>query len=243
MKLVRVHNPGRIVVARKRKGTKKMAARRRLKRRGRSSYDTARVARARASRASNPRRRRRHSRRRNPTIVARTTRRRHARATNPRRRRRHSRRRNPSALRIGQIAKDMIYGAGGAILTRTGTSLISGFVPGALTGSPFVDPVLQAAVAVIPVRWLGKRFLGQTQGDIMMLGGLISAGLSFADKFLPNIQGQLTSVIRTPIQTAPQAAIQPVNGAGLGDVYDVDMTAAGFGALGDVYDVDNEMFQ
>lgn len=214
-----------------------MAARRR-----RRTVTRRRTVRA---RATNPRRRRRrHSRRRNPSIVARATRRRSSTAINPRRRRRrHSRRmRNPSALRIGQIAKDMIYGAGGAILTRTGTSLISGFVPGAFAGSPFIDPVLQAAVAATAVRWVGGRFLGKAQGDIMMLGGLISAGLSLADKFLPNIQGQLTSIVRAPIQTAPQAAI-PVQGAGLGDVYDVDMQAAGFGALGDVYDVDNEMFQ
>jgi hypothetical protein len=59
---------------------------------------------------------------------------------------------------------------------------------------------------------------------------------------LPNIQGQLTSIVRAPIQAAPQAQI-PVQGSGLGDVYDVDMQAAGFGALGDVYDVDNDMFQ
>lgn len=137
----------------------------------------------------------------------------------------------------------MAYGAGGAILTRTGTALISGFVPGMFAGSPFVDPVLQAAVAVVPVRWAVTKVMGKAQGDIAMLGGLISAGLSLADKFLPNIQGQLTSIVRAPIQTAPQAAIQPVQGSGLGDVYDVDMTAAGFGALGDVYDVDNEMFQ
>lgn len=139
----------------------------------------------------------------------------------------------------------MVYGAGGAILTRTGTSVLSGFVPGAFAGSPFIDPALQALVAATLVRWAGKKFLGQTQGDIMMLGGLISAGLSAADRFLPNIQGQLTNIVRAPIQTAPQAAI-PVNGGGLGDVYDVDMQAAGFGALnglGDVYDVDQEMFQ
>lgn len=139
----------------------------------------------------------------------------------------------------------MGYGAAGAILTRTGTSLVSGFVPGAFAGSPFMGPALQVAVAAVPVRWVGKKFLGQTQGDIMMLGGLISAGLALADQFLPNIQGQLTSIVRAPIQTAPQAAI-PVQGGGLGDVYDVDMVAAGFGGfngLGDVYDVDNDLFQ
>lgn len=138
----------------------------------------------------------------------------------------------------------MAYGAGGAILTRTGTALISGFVPGAFAGSPFIDPALQAVVAATAVRWGVTKVLGKTQGDIAMLGGLISAGLSLADRFLPNIQGQLTSIVRAPIQTAPQAAI-PVQGGGLGDVYDVDMAAAGFaglGGLGDVYDVDQEMF-
>lgn len=216
-----------------------MAARRRRK-------TTVRRRSTRRAVAANPRRRRRrHSRRRNPVIVARATRRRrrHTAAANPRRRRRHSRRfRNPSGLRVGQIFKDMIYGAGGAILTRTGTAVLSGFVPGAFASSPFIDPALQAVVAVTLVRWAGKRFMGQAQGDIMMLGGLISAGLSAADKFLPNIQGQLTNIVRAPIQTAPQAAI-PVQGGGLGDVYDVDMQAAGFGRLGDVYDVDQEVFQ
>lgn len=131
----------------------------------------------------------------------------------------------------------MAYGAGGAILTRTGTALLIGFVPGALGSSPFVDPALQAAVAVTAVRWGVTKFLGKSQGDIAMLGGLISAGLSLADKFLPNIQGQLTSIVRAPIATAPQASI-PVQGSGLGDVYDVDMQAAGFG---DVYDVDMDV--
>lgn len=137
----------------------------------------------------------------------------------------------------------MAYGTAGAVLTRTGTALVSGFVPGALAGSPFVDPALQAVIAATAVRWGVGKVLGKTQGDIAMLGGFISAGLSFADKFLPNIQGQLTGFVqRAPIQTAPQATINPVQGSGLGDVYDVDMQAAGFGALGDVYDVDQEMF-
>lgn len=111
----------------------------------------------------------------------------------------------------------MIYGAGGAILTRTGTSLVQGFVPSALASSPFAGPVLQAVVASTAVRWAGKKFLGQTQGDIMMLGGLISAGLAAADQFLPNIQGQLTGIIRTPVQVT-----QPVvAGNGMNDVYEV----------------------
>jgi len=178
-----------------------------------------RTVRARA--VTNPRRRR-SRRRHNPSrIVARRRTRRLA--VNPRRRRRRhfSRRRNPSALRVGQILKDMIYGAGGAILTRTGSSLAMGFVPGSLTANPLAGPALQAVIAVTAVRWAGKKFLGQTQGDIMMLGGLISAGLDAADKFLPNIQGQLTGIIRAPVQVA--APIQAATGdqGALGDVYDV----------------------
>ncbi len=140
----------------------------------------------------------------------------------------------------------MAYGAGGAILTRTGAAVISGFVPGMFAGSPFIDPALQAVVAVTAVRWGVGKVMGKTQGDIAMLGGLISSGLSLADKLLPNIQGQLVGIVRAPVQVAPGAAVNPVQGGGLGDVYDVDMVAAGFGGfkgLGDVYDVDQELFQ
>ena len=132
----------------------------------------------------------------------------------------------------------MAYGAGGAILTRAGSSLVSGFVPGAFAGSPLIDPVLQAAVATFAVRPLVGRFLGKPQGEIAMLGGLISAGLSLADKYIPGIQNQLTSFVRAPVQIAP-SGVTPVTGAGMGDVYDVDMQAAGFGALGSLRDVED----
>lgn len=135
----------------------------------------------------------------------------------------------------------MIYGAGGAIATRVGASLVSGFVPGVISQSSFGEPLTQVVIAVTAVRWAGKKFLGQQQGDIMMLGGLISAGLSAADRFLPNIQGQLTSIVRAPVQLAPTAAI-PVVGEGqpaaalngYHDVYDVP----GFAGFADVEDID-----
>lgn len=187
------------------------------------STTTVRRRRRSTARAANPRRHRRSRRRHNPGVFVARRRTRRAAASNPHRRHRrhHSRRRhNPSALRVGQILKDMIYGAGGAILTRTGTSIAQGFVPGAFAGSPFTGPILQAAVAATAVRWLGKKFLGPTQGDIMMLGGLISAGLAAADQFLPNIQGQLTSIIRAPVQIAPPAAAQ-LPGNAMADVYEV----------------------
>lgn len=224
MKLVRVHNPSRIAIAKK-KG-KKMAARRRKK----TTKRRRRVTRV----TVNPRRRRRHARRRNPVIVARTV----------RRRRRFGRRRsNPSALRVGQLAKDAIYGAGGAILTRAGAQILTNFVPSVGSFSVYAEPVIQAAVAAVPVRMLGTKFLGKQQGDVMMIGGLISAGLALFDKVLPGVQQSIVGVASfNPIQPAPGAAI-PVQGSGLGDVYDVNLQEAGFGALGDVEDVDMMQFQ
>ena len=178
----------------------------------------------------NPRRRRRSSRRRNPQIVTRAI------SARGHRRRHHRRRNNPSAIRVGQILKDMIYGAGGAIATRAGASIAQSFIGSALGANPLVGPAVQAAVAVTLVRWGGKKFLGQQQGDIMMLGGLISAGLALADQYVPNLQGQLTGIVRAPVTVAPGVGATPA----LGDVYDVP-GFAGHG-LGDVYDVEPNQF-
>lgn len=193
----------------------------------------------RRARAHNPapRRRRRSVRRRrhNPVVARRRS---NARLANPRRHRRHHRRRsNPSAMRIGEILKDMIYGAGGAVLTRVGAGAVRGFIPASFSGQAYTEPLLQGAVAVLGVRLLGKKFLGQKQGDLMMLGGLISAGLAAFDSYLPNVQSQLSNIIRFPVAAAPQAAlpaVAAVQGSGLGDVYDVDLTAAGFGDVEEV---------
>lgn len=130
----------------------------------------------------------------------------------------------------------MVYGAGGAILTRVGASAVAGFVPGTFANQPYTAPVLQAAVAIFGVKTLGRKFLGQAQGDMMMLGGLISAGLAAADSYFPNVQSSLSNVLRFP-SLAPQAQLPaaiPVSGSGLGDVYDVDMVAAGFGDVEEV---------
>lgn len=134
----------------------------------------------------------------------------------------------------------MIYGAGGAIVTRSVASIAQGFVPSAFAGNPLAGPVVEAAVAVTIVRWGGKKFLGQQQGDIMMLGGLISAGLKLADQYLPNAQGLLTGIVRAPVSVAPGVGAQ----AALGDVYDVSSQFAALpsGGLGDVYDVPTDAF-
>lgn len=139
----------------------------------------------------------------------------------------------------------MVYGAGGAILTRVGYSAASGFIPMGFASSPFAEPVGQAVIAVTAVRWIGGKFLGKPQGDTMMLGGLISAGLAAADRFLPGITGQLTGMMRAPVMVAPQAAI-PVVGegqpaaalGGMNDVYDVP----GFAGYADVEDIDTGFF-
>lgn len=149
-------------------------------------------------------------------------------------------------MRIGEVFKEMIYGGGGAILTRAISSVAEGLVPASFAGSPMMRPIVQAAVAVVPVRWLGKKFLGgQKQADLMMLGGLISAGLAMADVYLPNLQGQLTGIFRAPLTltTAPQAQTTV---AGFSDVYDVPTLPGsmgfqglqgGFAGFGDVEDV------
>lgn len=230
MKVVRVYNPSGLMATKKRK-VKTMAKR---KRKAAATGTRRRTTRKRTA-TVNPRRRR-HRRRSNPGIVRRRTRR--TVAVNPRRWR-HHRRRNPSAAGIGQIFKNMVYGAGGAILTRVGEGLVSGFIPASLAGSSFAKPVVQAIIAVIPVRMAGTKFLGKPQGDIMMLGGLISAGLAAADAFLPNIQGQLTSIVRAPVQIAP---VVPQALAGFRDVEDVNYQAEGFGHFADVEDVDTGMF-
>lgn len=213
-----------------------MAARRRR------SSTRRRVARA---RAANPRRRRRVRRRRhNPAIVMRRRHRTHH------RRRRHSirRRRNPSAMRIGQVLKDALYGTAGAIATRSASALAQGFIPSAFAGFPLAEPLLQAFLAATVVRWAGKKFLGGPQGEIMAIGGYISAGLSAADKLIPGAQSSIVNIFNRPLAPAAQAQLPgAVNaGTGLSDVYDVDMQAAGFGnvpfGLGDVYDVQLDQF-
>lgn len=209
-----------------------MATKRRKRRRSASVGRPRRVA----AKTVNPRRRRR-SRRRNPTVIV--ARRRHSRrvsAAGPRKRRHARRRSNPSAFKVGQILKDMIYGAGGAIATRTIASIGAGFVPGGLMNNALAPAALQAVIAVTLIRWGGKKFLGQTQGDIMMAGGLISAGLALADQFLPNIQGQITGgvggILRAPVSVAPGVQQQQ---AALADVYDVP-------GFADVYDVQESAF-
>jgi len=194
--------------------------------------------RAAAPRAANPKRRyTRRRRRHNP--VARRARR----ATvNPRRRRRYSRRRNPSGMRIGQIFKDMVYGAGGAVATRVFSAVAQGFVPASFANSQLAVPVVQAVMAVIPVRMLGKKFLGQQQGDLMMLGGLISAGLALADAYLPNVQAQLTGILRAPLQFAQPVVVAPAGDAALtgyrGGYRDVEeVPDSVFAGLGDVEEV------
>ena len=226
MKIVRVHNPGGLRATKSRKGKGKTMARRRRK--------TTTRRRTRRAVAVNPRRRRRHARRRNPVIVARSRRRRSA-TTH---RRHHRRRRNPSALHVGQILKNILYGTGGAIGTRVIASVASGFVPGSLAGNPLTGAALQALIAATVIRWGGGKFLGKAQGDAMMFGGFISAGLDAADKFFPNVQGQLTgmfgNIVRAPVQVAPTVG-QVTGQQAMGDVYEVE-------GFADVYDVETNAF-
>lgn len=188
--------------------------------------------------ASNPRRRRRVRRRRNPIVARSVTRRRVT--SNPRRRRRSRRRSNPSMAGVGSMLKQMIYGAGGAIATRIGYGLTSQFVPAGLGSSRVAKPAIKAAIAAVPVRWAGGKFLGKQQGDLMMLGGLIDAGVDLVNAFLGDVEGQLTTIIRAPVQQLSDGV--PATSAGMADVEDVPIYSPAFAGLGDVEDVPQGIF-
>jgi hypothetical protein len=136
-------------------------------------------------------------------------------------------------MHLGQIFKNIVYGTGGAIITRSAASIASGFVPGMFAGNPLVGPALQVALAATLVRWGGKKFLGGPQGDAMMFGGFISAGLDLADKFLPNVQGQISGIFRSPVSVAP-GVTSAGQLAGLSDVEEVHGFAGPFGDVEDV---------
>lgn len=235
MKIVRVHNPSGLRANPRRKA-KTMATKRRKRRRNSAGVGRPRRV---AHKTVNPRRRRRRSRRNPTTIVARS--RSTRRVINPRRRRRVGRRRNPSGIRIGQIIKDAIYGGGGAILTRAGAQLVEGFVPSQFATSPLARPITQGILAVTGVRWLGKKFLGQRQGDLMMTGGLVAAALSAADYYLPNVQSQITNLFQ-PIVAPPVTTVAGFHG-GYGDVEDVRQLpgSMAYAGLGDVEEL-SEVF-
>lgn len=154
-------------------------------------------------------------------------------------------------MRIGEIFKDMIYGAGGAVLTRAIAGAVEGFIPGQFAGNPLARPIVQVVVSVTAVRYGVKKFMGQKQADIAMLGGLISAGLQLADVYLPNVQGSITNILRAPVLVAPQAALPATTAQalagyrGYGDVYDVPLDSPafrGFAGFGDVEEVPNGIF-
>jgi hypothetical protein len=133
----------------------------------------------------------------------------------------------------------MIYGAGGAMATRIGAGLVRGFIPGGIMSSPFGEPALQAGVAIFGVRWVVKHFFGQAQADVAMLGGLISAGLKAVDNFVPGLEGQLTGIIRLPVQVAPGLSPDALNAAQQGAVAGAAQALNGFR---DVEEVPNNIF-
>lgn len=240
MKVIRVHNPSGLRATKQRSNGMATKRRKRNKRRANRVLHTS---------APNPRRRRR---RRNPATRALAMRTRNpatraTRAVNPRRRRRNTRRAarrfNPTAMRIGELVKKAIYGAGGAISTRAVAAVAQGLVPAQFASNPLAGPIIQAAAAATLVRWGVKKFMGDAAADLAMLGGLISAGLAAADIYFPNVQGSLVGILRAPISAAPQAVISPAQQAalaGYGDVYDVPNSQ--FAGFGDVYDVPDSIF-
>lgn len=124
-----------------------------------------RVARRRHSVAVAPRRRRRS--RRNVMVHAAPRRRAH------RRRSRRSYAHNPG-LSSGFLS-DAMYITGGFVATRVAYGMaapyLSGFLP---VDQPLVRIAGKGAVA-FGLGWLGKRFLGQRVGQMLMVGGMVEA--------------------------------------------------------------------
>ena len=168
--------------------------RRRVHRRGRKR--TARRSRSVTLRINRPRRRRRSNRRRRnwavPGVVT---------SINPRRRRRRSnrrhnpirrRRRNPGLLSgfgMPPIKSVVFAGIGFA-----GPSLVSGFlnstIPSVMqstTNLGIAGKYLVKIGSVLGLAWLTRRFVGQNEAHMVMIGGGANVALSLVNDFAPGI--------------------------------------------------------
>lgn len=177
MQVVKLQNPRR---RHRRRNTKRNTSR------GVSSATLSKLLSA-VSKKNNPRRHRR--RRHNVGKVVKANRRRY-----------HRRRHNPSMGEIGTMLKTALYGAAGATLTGVGSAIVARlpFIGDLAVGNRFAEPAIQAAVAFFGVKWLGDKMFGSTQANMMATGGLVFAGLSLVNAIIPNVEGQLTSLITRP---------------------------------------------
>jgi hypothetical protein len=160
--------------------------------------------------------------------------------------------------RIGSLLADTAVGTIGALAARTGTDMISNVVQ--LPNHPLARPVVTASLAVFVTAPLAKKLpvIGK-RSDLIMVGGLIAAGLDAADAMLPDVTNRIRSagrdfgrriagdtraVATTPRTALPDAAAQQqiVNAAAEGAAAAVATTMSGLSGGNDYADDEEEVF-
>lgn len=174
---------------RKKKGKKSMA------RRKSSKAHMAYVRSFRKGAKRSPRRKARRARKSNPwpmagMVVANPRRKRRTRAVSRRRSsRRHSYSRNPRILGIELPPLNKVLFAGvGFMAPPMVEGLLSQFIPAEIQTSTLGKYAVRIA-AVLALTFGVKRFVGKSEGDMVLIGGGVYVASTAAMEFLPNVFG------------------------------------------------------
>lgn len=155
---------------------------------------------------NNPRKRRRsHRRRRSAVAVMNSPRRRHRRhRINPRRSHRRSFRRNPGLPTTGFVM-DAVYVTGGFFATRLAAGTVLPML-GTMADQPLVR-IAGKGVVAWGLGWVGGKFLGSRQGQLLMLGGLVEvlsdAVKTYVSPYVPALAGGEVSSYPSLISSYP----------------------------------------
>ena len=188
--------------------------RRRVHRRGRKHT---------VRRRANPRPRRRVTRRRRNwatsglVVPANPRRRRHSRRrSNPVRRRRHHRRSNPFGLSGMPPIKTIVF----AGIGFAAPSFVSGFLTSNFptimqqtTSLGVAGKYIVKIGSVLGLSWLAKKFVGQSEGQAVMIGGGANIAISLINDFAPGILpanplGMYLPNVLPPMNAMPGGALK-----------------------------------
>lgn len=110
-------------------------------------------------------------------------------------------------------AEKVIALGAGAVLTRLIGRTVNGFVAPLASQmglGRFSGVIVEGAVALTAIPWLGKKIRNNAAGDFARLGGLLAAGFSAAETFapgvIPNPFASGDSLLVTPAAVAQIAA-------------------------------------
>lgn len=174
-----IANPGR-----RKKGSKVMARRRRVHRKGRKRASRRVRRNYAASRLiANPRRRARRRRARRPYTVGSRRIRRYK--LNPRRRRHY--RRNPAVM--GFQLPDMqavLFTGAGIVIPPIMTSMLMGYLPADWKTSKAAYYGVKVASVLIP-SMLVRKFVSRRAGNLMLVGGAASFAIDLVREFMPTL--------------------------------------------------------